>query len=115
MENLPSIWQSRVDCLQIGRRSDCGDTWGDRSSQGTSTNVQHLHGRASGLWRTCPVSGRVAWTAFRSVEYLIAAILGAIDHPKAHQQTFNICMDEPVDYGELAQYLAESRGLPSDR
>jgi nucleoside-diphosphate-sugar epimerase len=22
-------------------------------------------------------------------------------------------MDEPVDYGELAQYLAESRGLPS--
>jgi nucleoside-diphosphate-sugar epimerase len=50
---------------------------------------------------------------FVHVEDLIAAILGAIDHPKAHQQTFNICMDEPVDYGELAQYLAESRGLPS--
>jgi nucleoside-diphosphate-sugar epimerase len=50
---------------------------------------------------------------FVHVEDLIAAILGAIDHPKAHQQTFNICMDEPVDYGELAAYLSKSRGLPS--
>ena len=33
--------------------------------------------------------------------------------PRARQQTFNICMDEPVDYGEVAAYLAESRGLPS--
>jgi UDP-glucose 4-epimerase len=52
---------------------------------------------------------------FVHVDDLIAAILRAIDHPKAHQQTFNICMDEPVDYGELAAYLAESRGLPSVR
>jgi nucleoside-diphosphate-sugar epimerase len=50
---------------------------------------------------------------FVHVQDLIAAILGAIDHPKAHQQTFNICMDEPVDYGDLAAYLAESRDLPS--
>jgi len=50
---------------------------------------------------------------FVHVKDLIAAILGAIDHPKAHQQTFNICMDEPVDYGDLAAYLAKSRGLPS--
>ena len=35
------------------------------------------------------------------------------DQPKARQQTFNICMDEPVDYGELGTYLAESRGLPT--
>jgi UDP-glucose 4-epimerase len=50
---------------------------------------------------------------FVHVEDLVSAILCAIDHPKAHQQTFNICMDEPVDYGEMAHYLAESRGLPS--
>jgi UDP-glucose 4-epimerase len=37
----------------------------------------------------------------------------ALDHPRARQQTFNICMDEPVDYGELARYLGTSRGLPS--
>lgn len=47
------------------------------------------------------------------VEDLVSAILKALDHPKARQQTFNICMDEPVDYGELAAYLAGSRGLPS--
>lgn len=50
---------------------------------------------------------------FVHVEDLVSAILAAIDHPKAKQQTFNICMDEPVDYGELAAYLAQSRGLPS--
>jgi nucleoside-diphosphate-sugar epimerase len=50
---------------------------------------------------------------FVHVEDLVSAILLAIDHPKARQQTFNICMDEPVDYGELAAYLAESRSLPS--
>ncbi len=50
---------------------------------------------------------------FVHVDDLIGAICCAIDHPKAHQQKFNICMDEPVDYGELAAYLAESRGLPA--
>jgi hypothetical protein len=35
------------------------------------------------------------------------------DHPKARQQRFNVCMDEPVDYGELAACLSRSRGLPS--
>lgn len=50
---------------------------------------------------------------FVHVDDLIAAILTAIDHPKAHQQTFNICMDEPIDYGALGAYLMESRGMPS--
>jgi nucleoside-diphosphate-sugar epimerase len=50
---------------------------------------------------------------FVHVQDLVSAILCALDHPKARQQTFNICMDEPVDYGALARYLAESRGLPS--
>ncbi|AUX37943.1 MULTISPECIES: NAD(P)-dependent oxidoreductase [Sorangium] len=50
---------------------------------------------------------------FVHVEDLVAAILKAIDHEKARQQTFNICMDEPVDYGELARYLESTRSLPS--
>lgn len=44
---------------------------------------------------------------------LVSAMLAALDHPKARQQTFNICMDEPVDYRRMADYLAQSRGLPS--
>lgn len=50
---------------------------------------------------------------FVHVSDLVDAVLLALDHPGACQQTFNICMDEPVDYGELAAYLAASRGLPS--
>jgi nucleoside-diphosphate-sugar epimerase len=50
---------------------------------------------------------------FVHVEDLVSAILLAIDHPRAKQQKFNICMDEPVDYGELGAYLAGSRGLPT--
>src|SRR5688500_799521 len=41
---------------------------------------------------------------FVHVEDLIGAIKKAIDHPKARQQLFNICMDEPVNYAEVAQY-----------
>ncbi len=44
---------------------------------------------------------------------LIEAILKCLDHPKAHQQTFNICMDEPVDYRQVADYLQQTRGIPS--
>lgn len=50
---------------------------------------------------------------FVHVEDLVEAILIALDHPKARQQTFNICMDEPVNYRDVADYLAETRGLPS--
>ena len=49
---------------------------------------------------------------FVHVEDLVDAILVALDHPAARAQTFNICMDEPVDYAELGAHLAESRGLP---
>ena len=49
---------------------------------------------------------------FVHVNDLVSALLLAIDHPKARQQLFNICMDEPVDYGEMGRYLNETRGLP---
>jgi UDP-glucose 4-epimerase len=41
---------------------------------------------------------------------LVDAILIALDHPKARQQLFNICMDEPVDYRKIGDYLAATRG-----
>ena len=50
---------------------------------------------------------------FVHVDDLIEAILLAVDHPKARQQLFNICMDEPVDYRAMADYLKASRGLTS--
>lgn len=49
---------------------------------------------------------------FVHVNDLVDAILLAFDDPKARQQTFNICMDEPVDYEQVAGYLKQTRGLP---
>jgi UDP-glucose 4-epimerase len=50
---------------------------------------------------------------FVHVSDLVESIVIALDHPKARQQTFNICMDEPVDYRQVADYLRETRGIPS--
>src|SRR5262249_13427021 len=50
---------------------------------------------------------------FVHVDDLVSAILAAIDSPAARQQLFNICMDEPVDYGAVADYLKKTRNLPS--
>lgn len=50
---------------------------------------------------------------FVHVDDLVAAILAAIDNPRTVRQLFNISMDRPVDYGEVAAYLARTRGLGS--
>ena len=67
--------------------------------------------------QTVPVmldrTGRSVKRNFVHVEDLVSAILLAIDAPGARQQTFNICMDEPVDYREMGAYLAKTRGLPT--
>jgi len=57
--------------------------------------------------------GRPVKRNFVHVEDLVSAIVAALDHPKARQQTFNVSMDEPVDYGDLGAYLAATRGLPT--
>ncbi len=48
---------------------------------------------------------------FVHVEDLVSAVLVAIDHPQAKRETFNICPDEPVDYGVLGALLQRTRGL----
>jgi UDP-glucose 4-epimerase len=67
--------------------------------------------------QTVPVmldpDGKPVQRNFVHVDDLVDAILLAIDHPRARQQTFNICMDEPVDYRKLADHLGKTRGLPA--
>jgi UDP-glucose 4-epimerase len=67
--------------------------------------------------QTIPVmldpQGKPVKRNFVHVEDLSRAILAAIDAPQAVGQTFNICMDEPVDYRAVADYLARTRHLPS--
>ncbi|PCJ61245.1 MAG: UDP-glucose 4-epimerase [Planctomycetota bacterium] len=48
---------------------------------------------------------------FVHVKDLVSAMGIAIDHPKAKQELFNICMNEPMDYKKMGEYLQESRGF----
>ncbi len=57
--------------------------------------------------------GRPLKRNFVHVDDLVSAILAAVDNPRAKQQLFNICMDRPVDYAEVAAYLKRTRGLDS--
>jgi len=53
---------------------------------------------------------------FVHLDDLVSAIVAALQHPgEARQETFNICMDEPVDYEEVGAYLSESHDLPTVR
>jgi UDP-glucose 4-epimerase len=67
--------------------------------------------------QTIPVmldaDGKPVQRNFVHVDDLATAIFCAINSPHASQQTFNICMDEPVDYRVVGDYLTQSRGLPS--
>ena len=50
---------------------------------------------------------------FVHVDDLVEAICLALTAKVARQRLYNISMDEPVDYGELAAYLEAARGLPA--
>lgn len=44
---------------------------------------------------------------------LVSAICISLDHIEARQQTFNISMDEPFDYGKAASYLLKTHKIKS--
>lgn len=46
---------------------------------------------------------------FVHVNDLVDALFMTLDNPSASQETFNICMDEPIDYQRVGEYLAETR------
>lgn len=49
---------------------------------------------------------------FIHVSDLVSAILAALDNPSAEGQLFNISMNAPVDYADIARHLANTRGMP---
>ena len=61
----------------------------------------------------CDSTGEAIYRNFVHIDDLIASIFRAIDNPKAKQQTFNICMDVPVNYRAIANFLYISKNLPS--
>jgi UDP-glucose 4-epimerase len=94
--------------LSFGEDVFGGPRW--RDLVGAELADEYVHSQ------TIPImldpAGQPVKRNFIHVEDLVSAMLLVIDHPKARQQLFNISMDEPVDYGEMARYLKARRGLP---
>ena len=59
------------------------------------------------------VTGAPALRNFVHVDDVVSAVMAALDNPAAAGRTFNICMDQPVDYGLVRRYLEKSRGIES--
>lgn len=59
----------------------------------------------------CNIDGQPITRNFVHVDDLVSAIITALDHPQAHQELFHVCMNEPVDYQFVADYLREQHGL----
>jgi nucleoside-diphosphate-sugar epimerase len=93
--------------LSFGEDVFGGPRW--RDLVGSAAADRHLKSGAVPVM--LDPDGRPVKRNFVHVEDLVDAILKAVDHPSARGQTFNVCMDEPVDYGELAAYLKKTRGL----
>lgn len=94
--------------LSFGEDVFGGPRWRDFVDAATADSYVTSH--------TVPVmldpGGKPVQRNFVHVDDLVSAIILSIDHPAARQQTFNICMDEPVDYRRLAEYLHTTRGYP---
>lgn len=61
------------------------------------------------------VDGRPLRRNFVHASDLVSAMLIALTHERAGGELFNICMTRPVDYGEVAEYLSQTRGFDSIR
>ncbi len=95
--------------LSFGEDVFGGPRWCDLVGPDRARRYRDMH--------TVPImvdtQGKPVQRNFVHVDDLVEAIVCALDNPAARQETFNISMDEPVDYGELARYLKKTRNLPS--
>jgi UDP-glucose 4-epimerase len=95
--------------LSFGEDVFGGPTW--RDLVGPQRADEYMKSRAVPVM--LDAEGKPVKRNFVHVSDLVDSILLALDHSNARQQTFNICMDRPVDYQEVAAYLRETRGIPS--
>ncbi len=95
--------------LSFGEDVFGGPRW--RDLVGPKSADEYVKSRAVPLM--LDPEGKPVKRNFVHVSDLVEGIVLALDHPKARRQTFNICMDEPVDYRQVADYLRQTRGIPS--
>ena len=86
-----------------------GPAWSDLMS----AQEVARHARSNSVPLLRDAQGAPLRRNFIHVDDLVTAILAALDNPAAFGHLFNIAMNEPVDYGELARYLRDTRSLPT--
>eukprot|EP00747_Dinoflagellata_sp_TGD_P022005 gnl/TRDRNA2_/TRDRNA2_128845_c0_seq1.p2 gnl/TRDRNA2_/TRDRNA2_128845_c0~~gnl/TRDRNA2_/TRDRNA2_128845_c0_seq1.p2 ORF type:complete len:158 (+),score=27.57 gnl/TRDRNA2_/TRDRNA2_128845_c0_seq1:650-1123(+) len=95
--------------LTFGEDVFGGPRWGDLVGQEKAAEYTRTG--------TVPVmldkAGRPVLRNFVHVEDLADAIVAALGNASARQQLFNVCMDEPVNYRQVADRLSKTHGLPS--
>ena len=96
--------------LSFGEDVFGGPRWSDLVGEGARRRVPRGRHRAGDA--RCRRRARCSATSSMSTTWSTRSCWRSIIR-RARQQTFNICMDEPVDYGAVAAYLKETRGLPS--
>ena len=95
--------------LSFGEDVFGGPRWADLV--GAEAAARYVHEGAIPLMLAA--DGAPMKRNFVHLDDLVEAITIALHAPGAARKTFNICMDEPVDYGVVAEYLRATRGLPS--
>lgn len=95
--------------LSLGADQFGGPSWDELMTK----EERRVHAEANRVPLLLDKDGLPLRRNFVHVEDLVSALLLAIDHPRAHQQLFNIAMTEPIDYGEVARHLKQTRGLQS--
>lgn len=87
--------------LQVGKQQFGGPLWSELMTKDEINRCE----RENIVPVLCNIDGEPLQRNFVHVDDLASAIITALDHPGAKQELFNICMDEPVDYGLVAKHL----------
>jgi len=69
------------------------------------------HAQGNSVPLLIAADGRPLKRNFVHVSDLVEALVAVIDNPAARQQLFNIAMTDPVDYGDVAAHLEQTRGM----
>ncbi len=110
---LRAPWIQEKDDFRYSLRFDEEQFGGPRLGELVGPEKAEQYQKEGRVPVLCDANGDPLLRNLVHVEDLVGAILIALEHPHAHQETYNICMDEPVNYRHVADYLARTRNLPS--
>ncbi|HSF92424.1 MAG TPA: NAD(P)-dependent oxidoreductase, partial [Paracoccaceae bacterium] len=108
---LRASWIMEKDDFKFALKFGPDQFGGPRWTDVISAEEELQYARAEAVPLMLDYEGNPLLRGFVHVSDLVPAILAAIDNPAAQQELFNVVMNKPVDYREVAQRLEETRGM----